>query len=400
MNIVIGKLGKSILFNSKNWGAIGGDLDAPIFYENLITKNPQHTFYILGKSDYVRLSPDLLKRINKHNNIIDMWDSFKEFKDSYKEDMLGCEVAYIDKWVAESKIKIDAGIFFSGLFSSANVYPKCKLVKDKTKAARPLFMQCKYTGPIYTFLNETKIPYSIIVTDPRYYPLKSRDLFNYPKKVLSQYNEDIKYKAYTSYDLTTENITTTVTYDRIETIFLIGKERKEYNDKNINFMIVCNEGKPSRYDDLKEYVLDYIDDVDVYGQWNKEIIENDKRFKGPKKFIELEKMLPNVKYTFCIPIKKGWVTAKFWEMAHYGVIPFLHPDYDDQNNLNIPDFFRIKNPDDLYNKIKYLDNNIDMYNKIRKLLNKYLKDEYYNGEYCNNIAINAINESIKLNEPS
>ena len=38
MNIVIGKLGKSILFNSKNWGAIGGDLDAPIFYENLITK--------------------------------------------------------------------------------------------------------------------------------------------------------------------------------------------------------------------------------------------------------------------------------------------------------------------------------------------------------------------------
>ena len=36
MKIGIGKLGKSILFNDKNWGAIGGDNEAPILFENII----------------------------------------------------------------------------------------------------------------------------------------------------------------------------------------------------------------------------------------------------------------------------------------------------------------------------------------------------------------------------
>ena len=39
MRIGIGKLGKSVLFNSNNWGAIGGDNEAPILFENLIHLN-------------------------------------------------------------------------------------------------------------------------------------------------------------------------------------------------------------------------------------------------------------------------------------------------------------------------------------------------------------------------
>ena len=149
-------------------------------------------------------------------------------------------------------------------------------------------------------------------------------------------------------------------------------------------MIVCNEGKPSRYPDLKKYILDHVEDVDIYGQWNSDTIGDDKRFKGPKKFNELMQMLPRVKYTFCIPIKKGWVTAKVWEMAHYGIIPFLHPTYDEQDNLKVPEFIRVKDSQDLFNKIKFLEEKPKAYQELRDLLDNLLKDEYYDGSYLNN----------------
>ena len=107
------------------------------------------------------------------------------------------------------------------------------------------------------------------------------------------------------------------------------------------------------------------------------------RFKGPKKFNDLQQMLPRVKYTFCIPIKKGWVTAKFWEMAHYGIIPFLHPTYDEQDSLKVPDFIRVKDSQDLFNKIKFLEEKPRAYQELRDLLDGLLKDEYYNGSYLN-----------------
>ena len=36
MKIGIGKLGKSVGFNSNNWGAVGGDNEAPLLFENII----------------------------------------------------------------------------------------------------------------------------------------------------------------------------------------------------------------------------------------------------------------------------------------------------------------------------------------------------------------------------
>ena len=160
--------------------------------------------------------------------------------------------------------------------------------------------------------------------------------------------------------------------------------------KNIKFMIVCNEGRPSRYKDLKKYILDNVEDVDIYGKWDEKILNNDERFKGPKKFNDLQAMLPNVKYTFCIPIKKGWCTAKFWEMAHYGIIPFLHPTYDEQNNLKCPDILRIKDSQDLFDKIELLENNKEFYNNLREELNNMLKNEYYDGTYLNDRIMNEV----------
>ena len=71
-------------------------------------------------------------------------------------------------------------------------------------------------------------------------------------------------------------------------------------------------------------------------------------------------------------------------MAHYGIIPFLHPTYDEQDNLKVPDFIRVKDSEDLFNKIKFLEEKPKAYKELRDLLDNLRKDEYYDGSYLNN----------------
>ena len=51
MNIVIGKIGRSIYFNEKNRSMTAGDEEAPMMYTMLAERHPEHNFYLLGRSD-------------------------------------------------------------------------------------------------------------------------------------------------------------------------------------------------------------------------------------------------------------------------------------------------------------------------------------------------------------
>jgi len=377
MNIVIGKFGRSLLFNDKKWGAIGGDNEPSNFYLNLAKYNTQDTFYIIGKTDYNLNIP----------NIVNIWENF----DIRKNNNL--------TWVYDQlkNVKIDGGILFSGPISQVNI-PNKILKINSNENAKVLQMFEKYVGPIIYYLNESKIKYMLISPDPRYIK-PGRDFINSPQFSLSQYNTSYKYKSIISYDnqKTFKFKSIDVLYSNIEKIFLINKSKPKLNNKTKKMMIVLNEGGNgglSRGSILKEYILDNIDDIEIYGKWSDEWLK-DSRFKGPKKFNNLQKLLYDVKYTLIIPIEKGWVTAKFWEMLYYGIIPFLHPYYDDQKHLPIPDFLRIKSPKELFKKIELLENNKNEYNKLLIYLMKLIKDEYLDGSYLNNIVINKFKEMIK-----
>ena len=407
MNVAIGKIGKSILFDSTKWGAHGGDIDAPVFYENLFHKNPDVNFYIVGASDYCRLKPEHRNKINKHNNVYDLMDGFPQWNAAnpkYKENC-SHRITFMNKKILPNLPKIDCGLFMVGFAGQHNVVGKT--YKKEGVLAKPLCCHNTYTGPYMEFLNKTNIPHAFILNDPRLWPGSMYDLFNPPKIVLSQFDEEIQFKHQKSYKDTTKVIDEIpALYSEVETTFLIGKKDSSVSEltrfldkpqKDIKMMIVCNEGNPSRYKDLKHYVLDHVKDVDIYGKWNTKTkrISEDNRFKGPKKFNELQSMLDRVKYTFCIPIKKGWVTAKFWEMAHYGIIPFLHPDYDSQDNLNVPEFFRIKDSKDLHDKIELLENDHSEYCHKKNLLDNMLKMSYYDGSKLNETAMTVIKEIVK-----
>jgi len=408
MKIGIGKIGKAFAFDSNKWGAVGGDNEAPILFEHLIRNNPQHQFILICSSDYDRLPQYRKDEINKHGNLIDAWAGYTEWRktDWVKKHPAGDRQDFMENVILKNPdYKVDTAIIMMGISATSNVWGHAKL-NDCNQLAKPLDMQKRYSGPPIHYLNTYRdIKWVMLLNDPRLYPGKMRDLWNPPVKVISQYNQQVVHRNYVNHtlgDSSIEEHNISCTYDALETIFLIGKKRGEMleqapsslesffddspeeGEKDIDFMIVCNEGKPSRYPTLKKYILDHVQDVDIYGQWDERVIGDDPRFKGPKKFNDLQQMLPRVKYTFCIPIKKGWCTAKFWEMAHYGIIPFLHPTYDAQDNIKAPDFIRVKDSKDLFDKIKFLEEKPKAYKELRDLLDNMLKDEYYDGSYLNN----------------
>ena len=176
--------------------------------------------------------------------------------------------------------------------------------------------------------------------------------------------------------------------------------------KTIKFNIVLNQGGNrglDRYKDIKKYIIDnenYFDDINIYGKWNDDILKAYKQFKGPTHIKNIENVLSNTKYTFIIPIKKGWVTAKFWEMIYYNIIPFFHPYYDDMNLLDVPDILRIKSPKDLINKIELFENNDKLYNDTLKLLQDKLTPDLYDGSFLNDLIYNTMYDHLNINKTS
>jgi hypothetical protein len=164
-----------------------------------------------------------------------------------------------------------------------------------------------------------------------------------------------------------------------------GREMPEVGaaQRDTQFMVVLNEGTPSRYKLLKEWVLDEVEDCEIYGKWEHEDTEKDPRFKGSMPLEDLQEKLKGVRSTFIIPIKKGWVTSKYIEMIHAGVIPFFHPTYDEQDNLGVPKWLRPKNAAELKAAVAALENDKIYITAITELQDLFCRKEYYDGSKLN-----------------
>lgn len=395
MNIAIGKLGRSINFDESKASAIGGDIDPPPLFKMLAELNPNINFYMVGKSDLTRFKEankittldDLFgsSSFSFPSNIIDVWENFN----SKKHDSLTWPIKFFE----ENKIKIDFGLIMSGPVSNINIPNKYPTKTDPTKIRKIIEMQKNYVAPIVNWLNHSNIKYVTLSPDPRYHTL-GLDFINQPLFDIGQYNDVIINKHFKSEsnpdyeDLITHKYKTF--YSGLETTFLIGREKINSFEKIEKFNVVLNEGV-NRGPELKKYVLDHISDVSIYGKWDEKWY-SDSRFKGPVKFKDLYEKMLKTKYTFIIPIKKGYVTSKFWEMIYLGIIPFMHPEYDEQFNIKCPDFIRVKSPEELHDKIEILENDPILYKKCFEDLSSMLKPELFSGEILNSKIMKVINK--------
>ena len=388
-NIAFAKIGKSIKFKTNKYSPIGGDNEASCVLRALANNNPDKTFYVVGRSDFSTLSDNEIIDLFPYGNVIDIWEGIGlNISNEYYRHV----ISYFN----DNAIEIDFCVMMVGQLGSVTIPDKIKKVRDldDQKPASVLDMTKWYVTPISTWLNESKPRYIEIVNDPRYTMKQSRDLFHIPEVSLGQYDYTYSTNAIISYeDQTRIERKVNSIYAGMETAFCGDYEySKEFNtNRNTDFMIVLNQGKPSRYDMLNEWVLEHFNDVDIYGKWDDDRTKVDSRFKGSKHIVDIQKMLSNVKYTFIIPIAKGWVTSKYIEMIHAGVIPFFHPTYDEQCHTGVPDFFRPKTPEEFRQRIDMLNADENLYKEsISKLRNIVLKQSYYDGSFINEKIFSAM----------
>lgn len=406
-NIVIGRTGLTIKFKGIKIGTQTACDTDMLVYSMLSQMNPDFNFYFIGPTDLYKLTEEEYNEIFPCHNVFSAWtNDLRKSKDFSK----------IIKYFEDNNIKIDFALINTGGSSQACVpdfYPK----KDGSKRSL-LLSQLYYMAPYVYTLNKLGCPVYCMADDARNVLLNFRDLYNRERKVFTQAN----YKLKTITHITSETDFTLKTdiidciYAHIERIDLIGmpdnwKDRIDINRKlksnKENHLLVISHGngckkinsnltiKNLRFQGYKEYIIDNFKDTiynksKIYGKWTDDIYEQYPNNFEDKPMIELNDILKDARYSLVYSQIPNFVTVKPWEMIANGIIPFIHPDYDPEHILGLPEYVYIKNPDDLKNKIIELDNDDKLYlNILNKCLDCITKEDR-DGTYINNFIMTNI----------
>jgi len=386
-HIGFAKIGKSLKFVTP-FSPIGGDNEGPAMIQLLANHNPDKKFYLIGRSDFSKMTEH--ERLSRfpYNNVIDL----------HSKSKIKSERDYVKNRLVELSVEIDHCVWMVGQVGNVSIPNRIQQIKDPSQMTTIIDMTLGYTTPISEWWNDSKCPAIEIINDPRYTLAQSRDIIPNPIRSLSQFNGSYVKRTIRSYeDQTRDSHTINMTYSGVERVFLYGRGGPEKSrDRSVQMAIVLNEGDPSRYDMLNDWILKKVDDVEIYGRWEHPKAEADTRFKGALKLEQVQKKMLNVKYTFIISIANGWATSKYIEMIHAGVVPFFHPNY--ATNIPeirslVPDILLPKTPEDLFKGITKLEETGSYSRMIDHLQKIFCKPSDYSGETLNDTVMKALDEN-------
>lgn len=154
MNILIGKIGKSIKFKNLDLRT-GGD-SIIIFYSNLSRMFPEHNFYFGGPSGLDKLTEEEYLKLFPNKNVFSAYSKGPktnadagEYNDSYKSPV---------RFFKDNNITIDFALLMSGMCSSNANIPDFVPKGDGSKR-RFLAWTVNYAAPYLYTLNELGCPF-------------------------------------------------------------------------------------------------------------------------------------------------------------------------------------------------------------------------------------------------
>jgi hypothetical protein len=365
-NILIGKFGKHISFDSNKWGMVGGDSESAILISCMAQCYPDVNFYIASRNDFQKIDSHTRNAINKNSNLFNIWEKYDSQIDNQ---------SWINHYINSNDIKLDFGLFYGGPSSGSTIPNSMYLITEPDKTATPMSSSKRSVGIITKFLNDTELPYVEIGEDPRYLPVQAKDLFNRSKKVLCvKDNITFSIKHIKEY-LSREIIETTIPCSDIghSYMFLMNEDKddllKEPGNRKtkINVAMHCTasqDGSVNKWNLVKNFILDPFPETFIYGKWDEKIIagEHQNQFKETP-MTDLHDVMYDTKYTLAIGGSRTWGTqSKFWKMLIFGIIPFLDPD--NENIFGAPEFIQTKDAKDFIEKVNFLENNHDEYIKL------------------------------------
>jgi len=367
-NILIGKFGKVISFNSEKWGMVGGDSESAILISCMAQSYPDVNFYIASRNDFNKIDSHTRNSINKNNNLFNIWEGYDSQIDNQ---------SWLRYYFKMNKINLDFGLFYGGPSSGCTIPNSMYLITEPDKTATPMSSSKRSVGIITKYLNDTGLLYVEIGEDPRYLPIQAKDLFNRSRRILCAKNDITFSVKHIKEYLSREIIETTIPCSDIghSYMFLMNEDKNdllnEPGERNtkINVAMHCTasqDGSVDKWDLVKDFILDPFPETFIYGKWDEKIIEgkHQDQFKEIP-MTDLHSVMYDTKYTLVIGGSKTWGTqSKFWKMLIFGILPFFDPD--NENIFDAPEFLEIKDANDFIEKIKFLESNPDEYLKLWK----------------------------------
>lgn len=418
MNIVIGKIGKAIKF--KNLQINTGDDSSMILFSTMARMLPEHNFYFCGPNDLPKLSEAEYNYIFPNKNVHSMYVKY-DLLDPNDKDLIGWD-SLVEN-ARKMNIKFDFALLFTGYVGYHCLNMCCK--RPDGKYYTPLNAFKRYCGPYVHLINSLNIPLYTIAEDPRYITINTEELFVRERLVLTQMVDctvPVAQKYITSYEDHTHIEKTPIpcTYAGVEKIFLMGIdknwrnkidiERKINNTKNPKCIVISNGHgtsglnsgavqKDGRLPGYLEYIVNGLKDTEyadthVYGLWSEETLKKYPYTFQDKKMIDLGDEIADAKYSLVYSIVPNFITIKPYEMIIQGLVPFIHPDYDKNRILELPEYLYVNSPEEFASKMAELDANPDMYRKLIQECFDCIKPEYLDGSYLVNNIMSKIGNNL------
>ena len=383
-DILIGKFGKHISFDSKKWGMVGGDSESAILISCMAQCYPNVNFYIASRNDFEKIDSHTKNAINKNSNLFNIWEGYDSQIDNQ---------SWIEHYVNSNDIKLDFGLFYGGPSSGSSIPNSMYLITEPDKTATPMSSSKRSVGIITKFLNDSGLPYAEIGEDPRYLPVQAKDLFNRSKRILCvKENMTFSIQHIKEY-LSREMIETTIPCSDIghSFMFLMNEDKndllKEPGERKtkINVAMHCTasqDGSVDKWNLVKNFILDPFPETFIYGKWDEKIIagQHQNQFKEIP-MTDLHDVMYDTKYTLAIGGSKTWGTqSKFWKMLIFGIIPFLDPD--NENIFGAPEFIQTESAKDFIEKVNFLEKYNNEYVKLWHECQELIHDDsLWNGSY-------------------
>ena len=383
MNILISKLDIARFTKCPDKMKTYGGFDvAALMLLNIVKEYPQHTFYYIGSNDISEFE-------NKPSNLIDIETPIKDINRKCK-GLEKYEIAI--NYCKDNNLTFDFALYWYCRFTNLAKYKDGYI---SSKGTPRKLRQCeKCLSHIMAVPKEFNIPVYYMIDDVTELKRIPYDM-DKPAAIWTQCNGTTTYQHYTSPDNPVrEKIQFPISYKPIERLWLLGKNKVDWRgyNKTNEFIVTCNAPSDQTLDKffyIKKWVLDVFDNATIYGRWTctkamaTEISKNNAAHRFVERgMCEMEDLMFNTKYTIVIPPSKKYpefVTQKVYSMLYYGIIPFwCKYDYDKDNLYNeFPDFIKVETPEELIEKINYLNNNPEEYKKLLYQLYNLLEDKYF-----------------------
>ena len=395
LKIAIFPLGSAMKFSKEKLKRADGTSEYFKLFYGLVRNPNVSEVWIMQRSDWKKLTSEEKIAIDPRGVLRDIYTECNitlppgrrqgpdgNLVPHTKED----QEKYMDLW---NKVKDmeqpDFGIGFASQgLTLVNIPGIIPSIKDPSRMTGALDMTLIYSAPMVHYLNMSKLPWFMIMTDPRYIKTnqKWRDLVNGPKECVAQYNMNINFTHFDTYPNPASGNEITeplkLKYSGIERLNLIGETIiAPDTERNTKFAIVAMQscyGKAEvdyRLEALKKWILTQPNskDFNIYGKWDERFTKGYTQFQGYKTPDEIDNVFKDTRYTLIIPIRPDWVTSKYAEMLRVGVVPFYHPEYDTQYSTIPKDhYLRVKTPQEMFAKIEEMENNPELRIKIVKQL--------------------------------